>query len=444
MEQNIAMWGALKDSACDLLNDVGGILAAAGKAIANGFLLCENLEGTIAEFNALRENIFDFQFELVDILARIVRSNLANKLAASIGKQQNDLFKAHELLGGFLMSQIFIQSQAWLYCDKIEYLNEGERVQVCLPDTGLFTNNDLDKLVAFTDHKTYISIERTVFIPSKPQSDEDTGFINIQKLAEEKTASFKLPRDIKWLYKFHWSLMGEPHAPYVENFQLFLPNKEHDKTGAAKVQTSTRIVVSADPDAGSYISTDEANSVRYLLPEKQTSYVTVYQEGYRKSTCSREIPNPYSLCNNLPKICHTSSKVAGDSLLPTTLSRWKITYTVQSGENEAEWLAPNSATDLYFIAKLTLRMTPRKSPKNLRSVNPVDEQDVCCQDNTYRSSLVTSECVECPAESTSRLGGYYCEVNPSAKTGEKRGHKHKKREQRKQKKSHERDQAEHL
>ena len=444
MEQNIAMWGALKDSACDLLNDVGGILAAAGKAIANGFLLCENLEGTIAEFNALRENIFDFQFELVDILARIVRSNLANKLAASIGKQQNDLFKAHELLGGFLMSQIFIQSQAWLYCDKIEYLNEGERVQVCLPDTGLFTNNDLDKLVAFTDHKTYISIERTVFIPSKPQSDEDTGFINIQKLAEEKTASFKLPRDIKWLYKFHWSLMGEPHAPYVENFQLFLPNKEHDKTGAAKVQTSTRIVVSADPNAGSYISTDEAKSVRYLLPEKQTSYVTVYQEGYRKSTCSREIPNPYSLCNNLPKICHTSSKVAGDSLLPTTLSRWKITYTVQSGENEAEWLAPNSATDLYFIAKLTLRMTPRKSPKNLRSVNPVDEQDVCCQDNTYRSSLVTSECVECPAESTSRLGGCYCEVNPSAKTGEKRGHKHKKREQRKQKKSRERDQAEHL
>ena len=163
--------------------------------------------------------------------------------------------------------------------------------------------------------------------------------------------------------------------------------------------------MSADPDAGSYISTDEAKSVRYLLPEKQTSYVTVYQEGYRKSTCSREIPNPYSLCNNLPKICHTSSKVAGDSLLPTTLSRWKITYTVQSGENEAEWLAPNSATDLYFIAKLTLRMTPRKSPKNLRSVNPVDEQDVCCQDNTYRSSLVTSECVECPAESTSGWEG---------------------------------------
>ena len=89
-------------------------------------------------------------------------------------------------------------------------------------------------------------------------------------------------------------------------------------------------------------------------------------------------------------------------------------------------------------------MTPRKSPRNLRSVNPADEQDVCCQDNTYRSSLVTSECVECPAESKSRLGGYYCEVNPPEKTGEKRGHKHKKREQRKQKKSRERDQAEHL
>lgn len=47
-------------------------MASAGKAIANGFLLCENLEGTIAEFDALRENIFDFQFELVDSLARVV------------------------------------------------------------------------------------------------------------------------------------------------------------------------------------------------------------------------------------------------------------------------------------------------------------------------------------------------------------------------------------
>lgn len=410
MARNIAMWGAFRDSTCDILNDVEGVAASAGKAITNGFLLCENLEGTIAEFDALRENIFDFQFELVDSLARVVRGDVAKKLADSIQTQQNDMFKADQLMAGFLMTQIFIQSQARLYCDKLEYRNEGRRIRPCSPETGVFTNSDLDNLVAYTDHQTYISIERTVHIPSKPQYSGDLGFINIHTFARDKTASFRLPRNVTWLYQFDWGLIGESHASYVENFQLFLPNKEY-KTGADKLKTSTRIVVTADTEAGSYISADESSTVLYKLPEQQASYVTVYQEGYRSSTCPKEIPNPYSLCDNLPKICHTSANVAGDSLLPTTLSRWRVTYSVQSGHQEVEWLAPNSTTDLYLIAKVTLRMLPRQSSGSRRTdiVGPDEQQDVCCQGNTYRSSLVSSECTDCPNGSTKNLGGYYCE-----------------------------------
>ena len=154
----------------------------------------------------------------------------------------------------------------------------------------------------------------------------------------------------------------------------------------------------------------------YKLPEKQTSYVTVYQDGYRSSTCPKEIPNPYSLCNNLPEICHTSANVAGDTLLPTTLSRWRVTYSVQSGHQEVEWLAPNSTTDLYLIAKVTLRMLPRDSSGRRRTdiVGPGDQQEICCQGNTYRSSLVSSKCTDCPNGSTKSLGGYYCEGNSPA------------------------------
>ena len=208
MAQNIAKWEAFKESTCNLLNGVRGVGASTGKAVVNGFLLCENLEATIAEFDALRQNIFDFQFELVDSLAREVRGNLAKKLADSIQEQRNDNFKADQLLGGFLMTQSFIQSQACLYCDKLKYKNEGQRVEPCSPENGLFTDSDLDKLVAFTDHQTYISIERTVHIPSKPQSSGDLGFINIHTFARDKTASFRLPQDVNWLYKFDWSLIG--------------------------------------------------------------------------------------------------------------------------------------------------------------------------------------------------------------------------------------------
>ncbi|KAL9954679.1 hypothetical protein ACROYT_G042245 [Oculina patagonica] len=370
LAQNTAMWGAFRESTCNLLNGVEGIGSSVGKGVANGLLLCEKLEGTIAEFDALRENIFDFQFDLVDSLARVVRGNVAKKLADSIQDQEQDMFRADQLLGGFLMTQVYLQSHAWLYCDKLEYKNEGQRVQPCSPETGLFTDSELDDLVAFTDHQT-------------------------------------LPLDLTWLYKFHWNLIGESHAPYVENIQLFLPKKEYN----TEIKTSTRLEVSAEKETGSYISADQESSVLYKLPERQTSYVTTYEEGYRSSTCSNEIPNPYSLCNNLPNICHTSTNEPGDSLLPTTLSRWRVSYTVQSGEEEVNWLAPcNSKTDLKFIAKVTLRMLHRVRALG-RTAGP---PDVCCEGNTYRSSLVSTECEDCPSKSTSKLGGLYCEADPPA------------------------------
>lgn len=434
MAQNIAKWGAFKGSFCDLINGAEGVVASGAKAaIANGILYCENLEASIAEFGALRENIFDFQFEMVDSLARVMRGNVAKKLADSIQGQEDDIFKADQLLGGFLMSQQFMQSHAWLYCDKLEYKNEGQRVQACSPRTGLFTNHDLDNLVAFkTEYQTQMSVVRTVHIPTKPQYEGDLGFINIQRFASEKKASFRLPRNVTWLYKFDWSLIGESQAPYVENFQLFLPNREYN-TGSGKKKRSTRIVVTADTQAGSYFTTNVNSPVLYKLPEMQTSYVTVYQEGYRSSTCPQEIPNPYSLCNNLPNICLTSTNEAGDSLLPTTLSTWKVTYSVQSGEEVVKWLAPaNVTTNLNLIAKIKLRM-PKVSANPLTEIANDQLTDLCCEGNTYRASLVDSVCTDCPSGSTSKLGGYYCEANPSKE--EKRKRKKKGKKERKKKKN---------
>ena len=240
------------------------------------------------------------------------------------------------------------------------------------------------------------------------------------------------------MYKFDWSLIGESQAPYVENFQLFLPSREYN-TGSGKKKRSTRIVVTADTQAGSYFSTNVNSSVLYKLPEMQTSYVTVYQEGYRSSTCPQEIPNPYSLCNNLPNICLTSTNEAGDSLLPTTLSTWKVTYSVQSGEEVVKWLAPtNVTTNLNLIAKIKLRM-PKVSANPLTEIanDQPDLTDLCCDDNTYRASLVDSVCTDCPTGSKSKLGGYYCEAKPSTeekKRGKKKGkNKRKKKKNRKNK-----------
>ena len=95
------------------------------------------------------------------------------------------------------------------------------------------------------------------------------GLYQHPHVAREKSTSFRLPQNVTWLYIFDWSLIGETHAPYVEDLQLFLPKKEY-KTATEKVKTSTRIVVTADREAGSYVSANQRSSVLYKLPEMQT------------------------------------------------------------------------------------------------------------------------------------------------------------------------------
>ena len=104
LAKNIEMWGAFQESTCDLLNGVEGMPANIAKGVAGGFLLCEKLRGTIAEFSALREDIFDFQFDLMDVLARVIRGNVAKKLSMSIQREGGDFLHADQLLGRFFMT----------------------------------------------------------------------------------------------------------------------------------------------------------------------------------------------------------------------------------------------------------------------------------------------------------------------------------------------------
>jgi hypothetical protein len=78
LEANSALWASLKDAACGLLDGSDGadIELPIGKTVQGVTLLCENLDGTLAEFFTLREQIFDFQFDLVDSLTRVIRGDV--------------------------------------------------------------------------------------------------------------------------------------------------------------------------------------------------------------------------------------------------------------------------------------------------------------------------------------------------------------------------------
>lgn len=84
LAKNDALWSAYKGAICDVLNGEVGVGGAIPKAIAGGKLICEKLDGTLAQYFTLRGDIYDFQFQLVDSLAAVVRGNIAKRFAEDI------------------------------------------------------------------------------------------------------------------------------------------------------------------------------------------------------------------------------------------------------------------------------------------------------------------------------------------------------------------------
>ena len=411
LEKNDALWGAYKDSACDLLYGAEGVFVGVGQAVVSGMLLCERLEGTLAEFAALRENIFDFQFDLVDSFARVVRGNTAKKLTQSI-EELNEPLESSQLMLGYFMTQSQMQFSASLYCDKLEYNNQGKRIKVCLPQNGIFTRRDLDDLMAYKPDTTYHLDERFVYLPTRPQFRGDKGFVNWQLLAEGSPVTFRPPANQTWLRQFNWLASDEPVAPFVQSFKLYLPHKTY-RRGSDRRYSKTRVRLTSI--ASSAVS---AGNVVYNLPLEHSHYLTAYSEGFNPSRCpsGREIANPYSLCGNLPNICDTITRVPGTSILPTILSTWRLSYVIDSSTQELEWDAPDPATNLLLIAKVKLRFPAKQSSKRSGIHKLKDPASPgCCNGNNYRPSWNDDTCVPCPvkpavgADSESRLGGYYCE-----------------------------------
>lgn len=407
LAKNDALWAAYKDSTCDRLFGAQGIGAEITQGVVGGMVLCEKLDGTLAEFFALRENIFDFQFDLVDSLALVVRGHVAKKLSQSI-MVSNDRLKASTFMLGFFMTQYRLQFEASLYCDKLQYLNQGKNIKPCTSE-DFFDEHGLDDLITYDYGTHYHEDERFVYIPTRAQFQGDTGFINLPSLAEGNAVAFRLPANRTWLRQFNWLSSDETFAPFVASFKLYLPLSHY-----AGERRHSKTHVELTSIAGSRV--DEDSGIVYNVPLQDSHYVTMYEEGYDSARCPRgkEIMNPYSLCDNLPLICDTMTRVPGSVIMPTILSTWRLRLSVETGHENLQWDAPRPATNLLIIAKVKLRFLPETDRK--RSLTHLTSEPAfgCCpEDNTYRPKWSERNCIPCPdfpINSVSRLKGYYCEM----------------------------------
>ncbi|KAK3739892.1 hypothetical protein QZH41_007731 [Actinostola sp. cb2023] len=260
LAKNDALWSAFKDATCDVLNGEVGIAGSIPKGIAGGKLICERLEGTLAQFFTLREDIFDFQFQLVDSVAAVVRGNLAQRFARNI-EGKHDVLEASQLMTGFFMMQSKIQKVTSVYCDVLEYKNLGIRVQPCSTVNGLFGKENIDALISYKDNTPYDQIERDVYIPTRAQSDGDTGVVDLQALARGETVIFQIPVDKNWLTEYGWSLPGQRSIPFIKSLKLFLPHKTYEDSSAQGYTTTQARVNIPAPS----LSTNWRHSKKDLL-----------------------------------------------------------------------------------------------------------------------------------------------------------------------------------
>ena len=422
LARNDALWAAYKDSICDLLFGAEGIGSEITQGVVGRMVLCEKLDGTLAEFFALRENIFDFQFDLVDSLALVVRGHVAKKLSQSI-TVSNDRLKASTFMLGFFMTQYRLQFEASLYCDKLQYLNQGKEIKPCTSGE-FFDEHRLDDLIAYDYGTHYHEDERFVYLPTKAQFHGDTGFINLPSLAEGNPVTFRLPANRTWLREFNWLSSDETLAPFVASFKLYLPLKHYT---SEKRHSKTHIKLTSI--AGSRV--DDSSGIVYNLPLEDSHYITLYEEGYDRCPIGKEIMNPYSLCDNLPLICDTMTRVPGSFIMPTILSTWRLRLSVETGHESLQWDAPIPATNLLIIAKVKLRFLPETARKrSLSQLMNAEPAFGCCppESNTYRPKWSERNCIPCPSQpdfptnTVSKLRGYYCEVeNESIASGPRGG-----------------------
>lgn len=405
LARNDALWSAYKDKACELLLEAEGLAASATQTVVG--LSCEKLEGTLAEFSAVRESILEFQFDLVDALAVVIRGQIGKELSKGIDMTTTSN-RYSNLMSFFFRTQSRLQLEASLYCDTQEYLNHGKSIYGC-SSNDLFTVTDIENLIAYQPDTHYDIEERFVYIPTKPQFHGDEGYINLATLEKEHKVSFRLPANKAWLNDFNWLANEENVPPFVESFKVYLPRKKYDVTERRTKHSKTRIQVTSK--GGSFVDlTANAKKVKYIVPEENSQYVTVYEEGYDPAKCPRgkEILNPYSLCDNLPFMCDTTTRVPKSRVMPTILSRWELSFSVETGAEALSWDVPNPATDLLIIAKVELRFPPgiRKRSRIARR----DESAFgCCGPRQYRPSWRNNACRACPNNTPSKMGGYYCE-----------------------------------
>ena len=221
-------WELLIDEACDLIDSTSGIVSGATK-IAMGSD-CFDAPGEVQKLMALNEEIFDFQFDMMDALTECVRASNGYASASTIttglvnvkevvSKDRNsNVLTELRLLAAYssMLYRITVLTAKENYCNVLEY-REGSRPELCKTHDWNLAN-----LLSRTQSQ-YHSTQDFKTVPTRPAFSGDKAFIDLKDLYAGKVVRFQVPNS-DWLVNKGWISSNDRHKPiFVQRFEVYLP-----------------------------------------------------------------------------------------------------------------------------------------------------------------------------------------------------------------------------
>ena len=394
-------WDTLIDAICEVLDNTDGSVSGAIKTAIYAQGLCMTTRAQIADMMSLYEELYVYQFDLVDVMAAYVRASVSLDAAKEIKADFNEVTTLDvnegttltilELLGGlsYASYRTHILQTVHLYCNVLEYMNGGEKPSEC---KGAAT--DVALLVASTMPVCRSETKRFYSVPSKPSGQSDKAFVDVAALFSGRDVPFTIPSS-KWLVDKKWIFPSEKYDSfYVKKFEVYLPStSDYPQTVYVNAEPVLRNVI-----APSYSSTE------YIITPSN-SLVYEYTMGPSTIPChDLKITNPYTSCDttNPQSICQLSQDVS-HRLYPSIYSQWSL--SLKGGDSMK---VPRPATDLPVIVAMQICKTaPQRRARSNQALFQQSPQS-CCGEGYYRPNAA-SECQSCPANSKTALAGYYCE-----------------------------------
>ena len=396
-----ALWSGLAESGCEVINSFETPAGLAVAAVVKGMLLCTDLPILARRMGGLYENIYDFQFDLVDALVEYMRAKVtvdaANEITTELtsisNKNLNDetTLDTLQMMGGltFTTFKTHLLQAFNHYCNILQYTEGDKRPIQCKGP-----NTDISLLISKTITECAEETFRFYQVPTTPSGPDDKAYVDLSELFKGATVDFKIPNS-QWLVDNDWINKIEMNNTFlVEKMEVYLPTTP---------SRPANFIVTADPILKNQIIPSTNGTEYMIVPHVPLS--SEYVMGQRRTPCRLgKLPNPYTSCDpeETSNVC--PSTLDGFRVLyPSLYSQWAI--TIHKNEHLTP---PRSATDMfvYFGVKLC-KIVPGNHNEFQAGVVHSQEVSDCCPSGQYRPNI-TAECTDCPGNSHPALAGHYC------------------------------------